>query len=363
MHKNINSRSKKTGLPPGSPIYIGKQVAQDTKINIIGYDVNNINIIESASVEECLAAKDKFNVLWIDIAGLGNMDMIARIGESFGLHPLVIEDVFNTQQRPKIDFFDNYIFLTARSYTNDPQENRHFISQQISLILGKNLVITIREDSSNIFSAIKERLQVAQNIIRKKGADYLLHALIDMVVDRYFEVVETIGDNIGELEDRLTNNPDAKIVKEIHTAKREIIFLRKSIWPLREVISGLQHHIDSDSLITRDTALYLKDIYDHTIQIMDTVETYRDFLASMLDVYLSSVSNKLNEVMKVLTIFASIFIPLTFISSLYGMNFNTSTSPFNMPELNWRYGYLFVWGIMVVVSIVMLIFFKRKKWW
>ena len=361
MHNNINLRSKKTGLPPGSPIYIGQQNAQDTKINIVNYDSSNINTISEANIDQCLAAKENPGVLWIDIAGLRDINKITDIAKNFGLHPLVIEDIFNTQQRPKVDFFDNYIFLTVRAYLTNNQENKHFSSQQISFILGKNLVITIRENSSDIFFAIEERLQVVQSIIRKKGADYLLHALLDVIVDGYFAVVEMLGDNIGLLEDKITINQDIQIVKEIHATKREMIFLRKSIWPLREVINGLQH--GTDNLITMETVMYLKDVYDHTIQIIDTIETYRDFLASILDVYLSSVSNKLNEVMKVLAVFASIFIPLTFITSIYGMNFNTVNSPFNMPELNWRYGYLFVWGIMIAASIGMLIFFKKKKWW
>ena len=353
MQNTQDLRSKKTGLPPGSPVYIGSKMAQATKINIIGYDVDNINTAESVGVAECIASKDKYKALWIDIAGLRDIKTISSLCESFGVHPLMIEDIFSTQQRPKMDIFENYIFLTIRSYLYN-EEVKHFASQQISLIFGENWVITIREDSSDIFSAVKTRLQTAHNIIRKKGADYLVYALIDMVVDEYFNVMEIVGDDIGALEDKLISNPDNKIVKEIHAAKREIIYLRKSIWPLREVISGLQHRVDG--LIDNETIFYLKDVYDHTIQIIDTIETYRDFLAGILDIYLVSISNRLNEVMKVLTVFASIFIPLTFITSLYGMNFN-------IPELHWRYGYLYVWGVMLMLIIGMAIFFKRKKWW
>lgn len=353
-------RSEKTGLPPGSLIYIGSKVAQETTINLSIYNADTISTATSVTVEECVAQKSNLDgVLWIDVAGLREIKTIGALCQNFGLHSLVIEDILNTQQRPKMDLFSDYIFITIRAYLPN-RETKRFTSQQISLILGKNFVITIREDSTNIFSVINSRLQVGQNIIRKKGADYLVHALIDVVVDGYFDIVEIMGDKIGILEEKVISNPDNTIVREIHTAKREIIYLRKSIWPLREVISGLQHRIDG--LIDHETIFYLKDIYDHTIQIIDTIETYRDFLSGMLDVYLSSVSNKLSEVMKVLTMFASIFIPMTFITSLYGMNFDTS-SPFNMPELHWRYGYLFVWGIVVVLIIGMMAFFKRKKWW
>jgi magnesium transporter len=254
----------------------------------------------------------------------------------------------------------NDIPPTKKKARKTARECRRINSEQISFILGKNLVITIREDSNDIFGAIKTRLQAPQNFIRKKGADYLVHALIDVIVDGYFNIVEVMGDKIEALEEKVTATPDPKIVKEIHAAKREMIYLRKSIWPLREVISGLQHH--TDGLIENETVVYLKDVYDHTIQIIDTVETYRDFLAGMLEVYLSSISNRLNEVMKVLTVFAAIFIPLTFVTSLFGMNFDRS-SPYNMPELGWRYGYIYALCLMLIVVVIMLIFFKRKKWW
>lgn len=359
MKKTGYLRSRKSGLPPGSPIYIGLHKANDTRVNCFGYDQHNFMVAENADIKTCLEYKDKLPVCWIDIVGLHDLNIISSLCKSLGVHPLVIEDIFNTEQRPKIDIFEDYIFIIVRAYTYDEESSR-YLSQQISMILGKNFVLTIRENSEDLFTPIKERLQTAQNILRKKGADYLVHALIDVVVDDYFYVVEALGDKIEKLEEEVTGNFSSSVVKDIHAVKREIIFLRKSVWPLREVISGLQHRIEG--LIDKETILYLKDIYDHTIQVLDTIETYRDFLSSMLEVYLSSINNKLNEVMKVLTVFASIFIPLTFVTGLYGMNFHTD-SPYNMPELSWRYGYLFFWGIVIAVVIIMSIFFKRKKWW
>lgn len=360
MRQNSNRRSKKTGLPPGSPVYIGSKQAQDTKITIIGYDENSCDIRESANLEDCLATKNKFKTNWISISGLSDAKTITTLCNQFGLHPLVVEDIFNTHERPKIDIFNDYIFITLRSYSYN-QEQCAPISEQISIILGKNFVFTIQEVSNNTFNPIKERLQVLQSLIHSKGTDYLAYVLIDVVVDNYFEIIERIGDEIECLEEKVAENPDKNIIKDMHEVKREIIYLRKSVWPMREVISGLQNHVGT--LIKSETLLYLKDIYEHTVQIIDTVETYRDFLASILDIYLSSVSNKMNEVMKVLTVFAAIFIPLTFITGIYGMNFNTAAGHLSMPELNWKYGYLSVWGIMITVTLGMLVFFKRKRWW
>jgi magnesium transporter len=360
MPKNTYLRSQKTGLAPGIPVYIGDRHAQTTSITVIGYDDNNVNITKECNTTECIITKNKSKVTWIRVTGLSDIKTITDLCEGYGIHPLVIEDIFNTKQRPKVDVFENYIFVTLRPYDYD-QEKNAFVSEQISLIIGKNFIITLQETDNKVFDLVLGRLQAAQNIMRKKGPDYLAHALLDVVVDGYFKIIEIIGDKIEELEDKLTNRPDAQIIKEIHAIRRDIIFLRKTIWPLREVISALQHRIGN--LITDETALYLRDVYEHTIQVIDTVETYRDFLAEMFDIYLSSVSNKLNEVMKVLTVFASIFIPLTFVTSLYGMNFNPAISPYNMPELNMRYGYVTVVGVMVIMAIMMLIYFKRKKWW
>lgn len=359
MRGSPRLRGRKSNLPFNRKRYVYVQPARETKVVITGYDEHTLTVKPAANVDECVAAKSEFKNTWIEISGLHDAKLITSICEQYNLHPLVVKDVFNVEERPRIDVFDDYSFITMRAYYHNPDSS--FSSEQISIILGKNFLITISESDSNIFGVVKERLTAEHNVIRSKGTDYLAQALIDVVVDKYYKIVEAIGDDIEAIDEDLMRAPDPKVVKAIHTLKREIILIRKSIWPLREIISGLQHNIGG--MIQNDTVLYLKDVYDHTIQIMDTIETNRDFLSGMMDIYLSNVSNRMNEVMKILTVFASIFIPLTFITSLYGMNFNVSVSPFNMPELNWRYGYLFVWGIMIALTVGMLVYFKRKKWW
>lgn len=354
-----NRKSRRSGMQPGSLIYVGDEQAQHTKISMVGYDETNINATAITTAQEAIKEKDKSSILWLDITGLKDVDIISQVTNAYGLHPLITEDLLNTEQLPKLDIFENHIFVIIRVYFYDSKNNK-LKYDQISLILGKNFVITIQERESTVFDAVKERLKNPQNLIRKKGADYLFHALLDVGIDTYYQVLESMGDVIEEIEEKIIVNARPDTMKRIHTLKRSIIFLRKSVWPLREIINGLHHK--ASPLIQDGTQPYLKDIYDHTIQVIDTVETYRDLLSGMMEIYISSINTKLNEVMKVLTVFATIFIPLTFISSLYGMNFDTTVSPFNMPELNWRYGYVGVLGVMLGVVIAMLMFFRRRKW-
>jgi magnesium transporter len=352
-------KSKKNGMQPGSLVYVGDEQAQYTKINMYSYNEQNVSIIDINTAQEAIAKKDPLSVSWLDIVGLNDTKIISQIGTIYGVHPLTIEDILNTEQLPKFDVFESYIFIIIRIYFYDDKINR-LKSDQISIILGNNFVITFQEKPSIIFDHIKERLKHTHGTMHKKGADYLMHALLDASVDTYYQVLESIGDAIEEIEEKVIVSHASEMVKKIHGLKKNIIFLRKSVWPLREIISGLYHKVSP--LIQDDTLLYLKDVYDHTIQVIDTVETYRDLLSGIMEIYISSTNNRLNEVMKVLTVFATIFIPLTFISSLYGMNFNTAISKFNMPELNWRYGYVSVLAIMLGVVITMLRFFRRKRW-
>jgi len=343
----------------GIPIYIGNNEIQTTKIKIINYDTKNITETKITKPEECIPFKRKTTVSWINICGLRNIDMIEKICKSYNLHPLIIEDILDTEQRPKIDVFENYIFISMKLNLYD-KNTKSLRVEQISLILGNNFVITFQEKPSDVFKPIHERLLNSKNKIRKLSADYLAYTIIDTVVDNYFYVIEAIGDVIEDIEENVIVGPTPETMRMIHTLKREIIFLRKSVWPLREIINNLQRKISP--LISEETEFHFRDVYDHIIQVIDSVETYRDLLAGILDLYVSSISNRMNETMKVLTIFATIFIPLTFIAGLYGMNFNHAKSPFNMPELNWYFGYPFALGIMAIVAIVMLIFFKKKKW-
>ncbi len=356
--EKFKKRSKK-GYVPGAPIYVGDTKAQKTKITVTDYNKDSIEIHEFTNPEDCRPFKSSATNTWVNISGLLDIDSVAKIGEIFGLHPLIVEDILDTEHRPKLDIFDDYLFITFKLYSYN-KETRALTEEQLSLVLGENHVVTFQEKGSDLFSSIHKRLENPQSNMRKFGADYLVHALLDITVDSYFEVLEKIGDVVEDIESRIINKPSVDTLKEIHEVKREMIRLRKSIWPLREIISGLHRRISP--LIQEQTLVYLKDIYDHTIQVMDTVETYRDILSGMLDLYMSTMSNKMNDVMKILTIFATIFIPLTFITGLYGMNFNPKISPFNMPELGWYFGYPFALAIMAAVAIGMLILFKRKKW-
>lgn len=352
-------KSAKTGMSPGSLVYVGDEQEEETFISIVNYDDEVVSVTEPADIDDCLTCKDQLNVTWVDICGLKNTKTIAEIGKIYNIHPLTIEDILNTEQRPKIDVFDGYASLIMRVYFYD-EKIKKLKSHQISLILGKNFVMSFRVAPSFVFDTVKTHLQNAHNLMRKRGPDHLAHALMDVVVDSYYKVIESIGDVMEQIEAKLVLNPAPEVLREINGLKREVIFLRKVAWPLREVIGGMYHKITP--LVQDAEGLYFKDIYDHIVQVIDTIETYRDLLSGMTDIYISSINNRLNEVMKVLTIFATIFIPLTFITSLYGMNFSTAASPYNMPELDWRYGYFFALAIMVAVVITMLLFFRRKKW-
>ncbi|MFQ5736718.1 MAG: magnesium/cobalt transporter CorA [Thermodesulfobacteriota bacterium] len=354
----VKRRSEKAGLPPGEPVYVGTETGAVT-VTAIEYDEKDYSIRVVDSVEECIPYKGKPSTTWINVDGLHEVRIIERLGSCFGLHPLTVEDILNTEQRPKMDMTGEYIFIVMNMLTYD-DDARELDSEQVSVILGENFVLTFREKRGDIFDAVRERLKTDKGRIRKAGADYLAYSLMDTVVDNYFKVLECIGEDIEEIEDELVSNPGKETVQSIHFLRRETIYLRRSVWPLREVISRLER--EETALIRPGTSVYLRDIYDHTIQVVEAGETYRDLISGMLDIYLSSISNRTNEIMKVLTIFAAIFIPLTFIAGVYGMNFNTHASPLNMPELNSRYGYPAVLTAMFAVGITMLLFFRKKNW-
>ncbi len=345
-------RSKKAGLLPGSLIHIGKTYAEKPKITLTSYNETSFSEKEISSLAAIRAHKDEPGILWIAVDGLQNTELLEELGNIFGLHPLVQEDILNTDQRPKMEDYGDYLYIVLRNFNG--QSNGDLISEQISIILGKNFVLSFREQESTIFEPIQERLRNNKGRIRKFGADYLLHAVIDSIVDNYFIVLEKLEEKIEFLEDDLLKKPTPVMLQAIHELKRELILLRKSLWPLREAISALER---SDSpLISESTGIYFKDIFDHVIAVIDSVETFRDMLSGMLDIYLSSVSNRLNQVMKVLTIIATIFMPLTFLAGVYGMNFQY------MPELTWRWGYFGVLGIMLVIALSMVYYFRKKKW-
>ncbi len=353
MSRFFKKRSNTAGLPPGTLVHVGERKAEKVKITIIDYDEAQFQEREAKTIEECFPFRDKPTVTWINIDGMHQVDIIEKIGNHFNLHPLILEDILNTGQRPKMEDFDDYVFVVLKMLYIDEKEGE-IRAEQVSLILGTNVVISFQEREGDVFNPIRERIRNAKGRIRKMGADYLAYALLDAIVDGYFIILENFGEMIESMEEELVSKPVPRTLQIIHDLKREMIFLRKSVWPLREVVSGLER--GESSLINESTKIYLRDVYDHTIQVIDSVETFRDMVSGMLDIYLSSVSNRMNEVMKVLTIFASIFIPLTFMAGIYGMNFEY------MPELKWRLSYPILLLVMAVAGISMLGYFRKRGW-
>jgi magnesium transporter len=353
MQKLIKKRSKKAGLPPGTLIHIGEKKSEIPKITIMDYDEVHFQEKEVKTIEECFLFKDKPTVTWINIDGLHQVEILEKLGECYGFHPLVLEDILNTDQRPKVEDYGEYIYIVLKMLDQNNKSNE-ILTEQISLILGPNFVISFQEREGDVFGPIRERIRTGKGRIRKMGPDYLAYALLDSIVDNYFVIMEKLGEKIEFLEEEVVKQPIPETLQTIHHLKREMIFFRKAVWPLREVIGSLER--GELPLVKETTRIYLRDVYDHTIQVIDTIETFRDMVSGMLDIYLSSVSNRLNAVMKVLTIIATIFMPLTFIAGIYGMNFKY------MPELEWRWGYPAIWFAVVLISVSMLIYFKRKRW-
>lgn len=353
MAKISKVRSVKSGLPPGTLVHIGEKSDREIKISVMDYNEAGCEEKEIKAVKECFYFTDTSLVSWIDVEGLHEIEIIQQMGSCQGLHPLVMEDIVNTNQRPKLEDFGDYLYIVLKMLRLGPKEE--IITEQVSLILGDNYVISFQEGiQGDVFGPVRERLKNGKGRIRGLGADYLAYSLMDAIVDNYFVVLEEVGERIEALEDSVLNNPRPETARRVHQLKRDMILLRKSVWPLREVISSLQRR--ESKLVTERVVLYLRDLYDHTIQVIDTIESSRDMLAGMLDIYLSSISNRMNEVIKFLTIIGTIFIPLTFIAGVYGMNFQ------NMPELHWRWGYYGALGLMLAVAFSLLSYFRRKQW-
>ena len=353
MPELVKKKSKKVGLPPGTIVHIGNKRMEKVKINIIDYNEEHFQEKEVKSAGECFPYKDKSTITWINIDGVHEIKVIEEIGKLFNLHSLILEDIVDTDQRPKIKDFRDYIFIILKMLYCDKKSNEMKV-EQVSLILGKNYVISFQEREGDVFDFIRDRIRNNIGRIRKLGADYLVYSLMDAIVDNYFTIIEKLDEEIENLEDRVISQPNPANVQAIHKLKRDLIFLRKSVLPLREVISILER--GESPLVLESTNLYLRDVYGHTIQVMDTVESLRDIISGILDIYLSSINTRMNEIMKVLTIIATIFIPLTFITGIYGMNFQY------MPEIKWFWGYPLILSVMLIIGIVMVIFFKRKKW-
>jgi magnesium transporter len=351
MSKFLKQRARRAGLPPGT-LMSPDIKSSGLHITLVEYDANTFKEVRDASLNECLKSLDDPKLTWINISGITDPHSIEVIGRHFGLHPLLLEDIMTTGQRSKLDNYKDTLYIIARMLTYNDEE-KEVSDEQVSLILGKNFLISFLETQNKVFNPIIERMRT-KNRLRQRGVDYLCYTLIDSLVDNYFLILEKVDEKLENLEDELIHNPTPNTLHRIQQAKREISLLRKSVWPMREVISNFRR-IETP-LIQDPTKLYIQDVYDHTIQAIDAIESFRDITAGMIDIYLSNMSQRMNEVMKVLTVVATIFVPLTFIASVYGMNFDY------IPELHWKWGYPAVLTLMAAIFVCMMYYFRRKKW-
>jgi magnesium transporter len=340
-------------MSPGSLVHVGRRLAEDVEVEVYWFDGDGAFGHETVyDVTELEAYRDRPGILWVDVNGIHDADIIGRIGTVFGLHPLMLEDVLNANQRPKLEEHGEHLFLVLRMLLAGADHTVEM--EQVSVVLGARYVLTFQERSRDTFDPVRRRLAEPAARLRQQGADFLAYALVDTIVDNYFAVLEGIGDRIEELEDIVVAVPDREALTAIYEVKRTLAELRRAIWPLRDALGTLAR--GDSPRVTAPTLPYLRDVADHAIRTLDTIETYRDTAATLIDMYMSSVSNRLNDVMRVLTVIATVFIPLTFIVGIYGMNFA------HMPELAWRWGYPGVWAVMVGTVLGLLVFFRRRGW-
>jgi len=347
------SVSKKHALVPGAAVYVGNKSGGEVRIEVIDYSPERFEEKNLGKAEECRAYAGTQTVTWLNVTGVHDTALVKQMGEIFGIHPLVVEDIVNTNHRPKYEEFGTYTHIMLKMLSWNP-EKKQIRPEHVSIVFGKDYVISFQEDPGDLFDAVRQRIRDNAGRIRKQGPDYLAYSLIDTIVDHYFIILEHFGDRIASLEDDIHQHPSQAHVRRLHVIKREMIFLRRSIWPVREILSGFLR--SESETISAETKLHLRDVYDHTIQIIETVESYREMLTGILDLYLSSSTVRLNEVMKILTIIATVFTPPTFIASVYGMNFQ------HMPELQLKWGYYAVLGLLGVMIGGMLYYFIRKGW-
>ncbi|MCX6062325.1 MAG: magnesium/cobalt transporter CorA [Campylobacterales bacterium] len=354
MSKSLSNLSHKAGLPPGAIVHVGNVHQEDTKISLVNYNIESIEERNLESLEELLEYRNSNMVTWVRVEGLSDADLIGRIGDLFDIHPLVIEDILTTHQRPKFEEYDHYLYIVLKSLISE-DEQFTVKDEQISILVLDHFVFTFKEKSDELFSPVMQRIKTSKGHFRSMGADYLTYAILDVIVDNLFVLIDSLDETTLGLEDSLmADEPTRLTLIMIQKLKRELIQIRKFVSPLRELMAGM---LRSDSeLIHEKTHIYLRDVSDHAIRIIESIESYQNVLGGLLDIYISSISNKMNEVMKVLTVFASIFIPLTFIAGIYGMNFT------DMPELHWKWGYPAIWGVFIMTTVGLLVYFKKKKW-
>jgi len=348
----------KQGSMPGT-LDIEKDAPQP-EIILIDYNEAERTRLILDTPEDCIPYLDTESVSWVDVLGLGSEEVLKRLGKVFKLHPLVLEDIVNVPQRPKVEDYENQLVIITHMVLLK-ENSGGFWNEQVSFVLGRHYLLTVQEEPSrDCFQPVRERIRFSKGTIRKQNADYLVYTLIDSIIDGFFPVLEAYGEQIEELEDEVVVNPTRNTIKKIYQIRRELLALRRAIWPQRDAINTLIR--DGSDLISPEVRVYLRDCYDHAVQVMDMVETYRELTSGLMDIYLSSVGNKMNEIMKLLTVISTIFIPLTFIAGVYGMNFNTEKSPLNMPELNWYWGYPLCLAVMLAIAIGLVFFFWRRGW-
>lgn len=353
MIESFSSASKKVGLPPGSLVHIGEVHETEARITIIEYNKDTIEENAVESIEQILLCREKDTVTWVNIEGLGNIELVGAIGEHFNIHPLVLEDILNTHQRPKLEEYDDYLYCVLKG--TSLAKNKFAVDyEQISILILSDFVFTFKEKQDELFEPVKRRLRTSKGHFRSQGADYLAYVILDTIVDSYFTLQDSLDEIVDSVEEELLTDPTQETLANIQGIKRELIFIRRSISPLREVLNAI---LRSESpLIQEKTLIYYRDISDHVLRISEAIESTRDMVAGLLDIYITTISNKMNEIMKVLTVFASIFIPLTFIAGIYGMNFEY------MPELKWKWAYPTLWGTFIAIPVILLFYFKKKKW-
>jgi len=349
--KLVQKRSKKTGLPPGTLVHIGERKSEHVTVTVFRYSTTSCKELHVEQVDQLSSPADE-SVIWINVGGVHKVEMVETLGKQFSLHPLLLEDVTNTDQRPKLDDYEAYIFLVMKMLSLT--DRKDIAVEQVSFVLGKNYVISFQENGTDVFQPVRERLRGGKGRLRQSGADYLLYALVDAIVDQYFAVLELSGEQIEAVQQAVVDDPKPETLNEIHALKRQLLFVRRAVWPLRDVMTNLSR---SDCpFLQHPTKVFFRDVYDHVVQIVDTIEILREMVSSSLDIYLSSVSYRLNAIMRVLTVITTIFMPLSFIASIYGMNFEY------MPELRSPWGYPLVLGVMAAVGVGMLVLFRNKRW-
>jgi magnesium transporter len=356
------SNKKPPGQKPGTAIYTGEQRLEEVKMTVHDFDEQHYDVIPIQKIESSESFLQSDSKTWIHIQGLHDVSKLQSVWDYFELHPLIQEDIVNISQRPKIEEYEDSVFVVMRMITHRHQngESQELHTEQISIVLGENYVLSFQDSDDPVFDPIIKRLEMEGTRLRKFGSDYLAYALIDTVVDHYYQALDMIGHSIEEIEELVIEDPQERHLQKIHAMRRELVHFRKSVWSLRDGLNSLIR--DESPVISDEVKVFIRDVYDHLIQVIDSIETSREMVFGLYDMYMSGLSNRMNEVMKILTIIATIFMPLTFVAGIYGMNFNPEASPLNMPELNWYYGYPAAWVVMLILGIIMGFYFKRKGW-